>query len=152
MRLALRANYSDTSDSLSAQDGARLAEVNAGFAYRPHDSSRWAALGKYTYLYELASSGQVGGASDDQRSHVLSLDGIWQMSQRWEMAGKLASRPGDYRMGRGEGAWLDSRADFFKLGVGNNFTNVSDDLTHPRLDNKGWCITMTGYYQVIAGD
>jgi len=189
-RLALRANYADTSDSLNAQDGARLAEVNAGFAYRPHDSSRWAAFGKYTYLYDLASPGQVEGASDDQRSHVLSFEGIWQLAPRWEMAGKLASRRGDYRMGRGEGAWLDSRADFaatqlryhliakwdglaeyrvldvkdggrkqgwlvgvdrqvgrnFKLGVGYNFTDFSDDLTHLRLDNKGWFINMTGYY------
>ncbi len=189
-RLALRANYARTTDNLNALDGARLTELNAGFAFRPHDNTRWAAFGKYTLLYDLASPGQIGGATDDQRSQVLAFEGIWRFDPRWELAGKLAARRGEFRMGRGQGPWLDSRADFgaaqlryhliakwdglaeyrvmrvkdggrkqgwlvgvdrqvgqnFKLGVGYNFTDFSDDLTHLRYDNKGWFLNMTGYY------
>ena len=170
--------------------GAKLVEGNAGFAWRPHDNTRWAAFGRYTYLYDVASLGQEGGATYDQRSQVVSFEGIAQLDDRWELAGKLASRWGDYRTGRGAGQWLDSRADFaaiqaryhliaqweglaeyrwlkvrdggvrkggligldrqlgdnFRIGVGYNFTDFSDDLTDLEYDNKGWFLNLAGYY------
>jgi len=165
-------------------------ETNMGFAWRPHDNTRWAGFGKFTYLYDVASLGQEGGNLYDQRSQILSLEGIRQLGARWEVAGKLASRWGDYRTGRGEGAWLDSRADFaalqlryrlfgeweglaehrwlkvrdggvrkgwlvgvdrrvgenFKVGVGYNFTEFSDDMTELKYDQKGFFLNMAGYY------
>ncbi len=189
-RIAARANYADTQDDLNSAAGAKLAEANVGFAWRPHDSTRWAGFGKYTYLYDVATLGQEGGNTYDQRSQVLALEGIVQLGNRWELAGKLASRMGDYRVGRGTGAWLDSRTDFaaaqaryhliakweglaeyrwlkvrdggdrrgwlmgldrqigenFKVGVGYNFTDFSDDLTDLRHDNKGWFLNLAGYY------
>ncbi|MCI4567004.1 hypothetical protein [Lysobacter sp. CFH 32150] len=189
-RLAARVNYADTQDDIIASAGAKLAEANLGFAWRPHDNTRWAAFGKYTYLYDLATLGQEGGVQFDQKSQVLSLEAIYQLDDRWELAGKLASRWGDYRMGRGTGTWLDSRADFaaaqvryhliakweglaeyrwlgvrdggdrrgwlvgvdrqlgdnFKVGLGYNFTDFSDDLTDLEYDNKGWFLNLAGYY------
>jgi len=131
-RLAINANYANTTDDIDSTYGARLAEVNAGFAFRPHDSSRWAVFGRYTYLYNLASPGQVSGDAAtnidsqtanysldsntdenyDQRTKVASLEGIYRLDDRWEVAAKAASRWGDYRTGRATGPWLDSRADF----------------------------------------
>ncbi|MEO8999878.1 MAG: hypothetical protein ABI227_04380 [Rhodanobacter sp.] len=213
-RIALRANYANAKDNFVVADGARLADVNLGFAFRPHDDTRWALFGRYTYLYDLASPAQdVGnsqmalgtqgvanslgfayntGSNDnyDQRTQVVSFEGIYRLDNRWELAGKLAGRWGGWRTGRGIGPWLDSRADFaaaqvryhliakwdalaeyrwlgvrdggdkqgwlvgvdrevgenFKIGVGYNFTNFSDDMTHLRYDNKGWFLNMTGYY------
>jgi len=86
--------------------------VNLGFAWRPHDSTRWSAFGKYTYLYDLASMGQLGGAQYDQRSQILSFEGVHKYDQHWEFAAKLARREGEVRMGRGTGAWLDSASTF----------------------------------------
>ncbi|MDX3935700.1 TonB-dependent receptor [Stenotrophomonas sp.] len=189
-RFALRANYADTEDRIDRLADAKLVETNMGFAWRPHDNTRWAGFGKFTYLYDVASLGQEGGNLYDQRSQILSLEGIRQLSARWEVAGKLASRWGDYRTGRGEGAWLDSRADFaalqlryrlfaqweglaehrwlkvrdggvrkgwlvgvdrrvgenFKVGVGYNFTEFSDDMTELKYDQKGFFLNMAGYY------
>ena len=189
-RLAARFNYADTDDDLNPAAGAKLGEGNAGFAWRPHDNTRWAAFGRYTYLYDVASLGQEGGATYDQRSQVVSFEGISQLDDRWELTGKLASRWGDYRTGRGAGQWLDSRADFaaiqvryhliaqweglaeyrwlkvrdggvrkggligldrqlgdnFRVGVGYNFTDFSDDLTDLEYDNKGWFLNLAGYY------
>ncbi len=189
-RFALRANYADTEDRINPVADAKLVETNVGFAWRPHDNTRWAGFGKFTYLYDVASLGQEGGNLYDQRSQVLSLEGIRQIGERWEMAAKLASRWGDYRTGRGEGAWLDSRADFaalqlryrlfaeweglaehrwlkvrdggvrkgwllgvdrrvgenFKVGVGYNFTEFSDDMTELKYDQKGFFLNMAGYY------
>jgi len=189
-RFALRANYADTEDRIDRLADAKLVETNMGFAWRPHDNTRWAGFGKFTYLYDVASLGQEGGNLYDQRSQILSLEGIRQLGARWEVAGKLASRWGDYRTGRGEGAWLDSRADFaalqlryrlfgeweglaehrwlkvrdggvrkgwlvgvdrrvgenFKIGVGYNFTEFSDDMTELKYDQKGFFLNMAGYY------
>jgi len=189
-RFALRANYADTEDRIDRLADAKLVETNMGFAWRPHDNTRWAGFGKFTYLYDVASLGQEGGNLYDQRSQILSLEGIRQLGARWEAAGKLASRWGDYRTGRGEGAWLDSRADFaalqlryrlfaqweglaehrwlkvreggvrkgwlvgvdrrvgenFKVGVGYNFTEFSDDMTELKYDQKGFFLNMAGYY------
>lgn len=189
-RFALRANYADTQDRINPVANATLVETNMGFAWRPHDNTRWAGFGKFTYLYDVASLGQEGGNLYDQRSQVLSVEGIRQLGLRWDVAAKLAARWGDYRTGRGEGAWLDSRADFaaaqlryrlsgtweglaehrwlkvrdggvrkgwllgvdrrvgenFKIGVGYNFTEFSDNLTELEYDQKGFFLNMAGYY------
>lgn len=189
-RFALRANYADTDDRINPIADAKLVETNAGFAWRPHDNTRWAGFGKITYLYDVATLGQEGGNLYDQRSQVVSLEGIRQLGTRWEVAAKAAARWGDYRTGRGEGAWLDSRADFaalqlryrlfekweglaehrwlkvrdggvrkgwllgvdrrvgenFKVGVGYNFTEFSDDMTELKYDQKGFFLNMAGYY------
>ncbi len=145
--LALRANYADTQDKLNPTANARLAEVNTGFAWRPHDSTRWAAFGKYTYLYDRASLGQLDANQYDQRSQVLSLEGIVQLDDRWQMAGKLASRWGDYRMGRGVGPWLDSRADFVSIQFRYHLIARWDGLAEYRALKvreggilKGWLV------------
>ncbi|MBD9478965.1 hypothetical protein [Pseudoxanthomonas sp. PXM02] len=146
-RVALRANYADTQDDLNPAAGAKLAEASLGFAWRPHDSTRWAAFGKYTYLYDRVSAGQVDADQYDQRSHVLSLEGTWQMADRWQMAGKLAGRWGEYRLGRGEGAWLDSRTDFAALQMRYHLIRRWDALAEHRWlrvrdggDRSGWLI------------
>jgi lipopolysaccharide assembly outer membrane protein LptD (OstA) len=191
-RLAARVNYSQTDDDLLADAGAEFAEANVGFAWRPAASTRWAVLGKYTYLYDVSSLAQVGDnvAFYDQRSHVLAFDGIFKPSQRWEYAAKVALRNGSVRFGRLAGEWTDSSATFaaaqlrygfanrwhalgefraldvqngglrqgllagidrdlgghFRLGVGYNFTDFSDDLTQFDYDYRGWFLNVVGWY------
>ncbi|GAB2504290.1 hypothetical protein [Lysobacter humi (ex Lee et al. 2017)] len=189
-RIAARANYADTDDALNPLAGAKLAEGNVGFAWRPHDSTRQALFGKVTYLYDVATLGQDGGATYDQRSQIAALEGVFQVADRWSVAPKLAARWGDYRLGRGTGGWVDSRADFaalqvryhlpgawdalaearwlgvrdggdrrgalvgvdrqlggnFKIGVGYNFTDFSDDLTDLEYDHRGFFLNLAGFY------
>ncbi|QWP79253.1 hypothetical protein J5226_01090 [Lysobacter sp. K5869] len=113
-RIAGRLNYSQTRDQLNAQAGAKFVEGNAGFAWRPFDTTRWAILGKYTYLYDVSSLGQVGPdiATYDQRTQVLAFEGVYNPNHRWEFAGKLARRVGEVRFGRQEGKWEDSTTTF----------------------------------------
>lgn len=189
-RIAARFNYADTSDKLKPQEGAKFIEGNFGFAYRPWNSERWGLFGRYTYLYDLASIGQLGGAEYDQRSQILSFEGVYKHDQQWEFAGKLARREGEMRMGRGTGVWLDSATTFaaaqaryelrsqwhalgefrylgvkngggksgflagldrdlnknFRIGVGYNFTDFSDDLTKFDYRHKGFYLNLTGRY------
>jgi hypothetical protein len=189
-RIAARLNYSDTDDRLNPQAGARFIESNLGFAYRPWDSTRWGLFGRYTYLYDLATLAQDGGAQVDQRSHVLSFEGVYKPRRRWEYAAKLARREGEVRLGRGEGQWFDSATTFaalqaryelrsrwhalaeyrwlavedggtkrgflvgldrdvgrnFRMGVGYNFTDFSDDLTDFDYEQRGWFVNFVGQY------
>ncbi len=113
-RIAARFNYSKTTDDLLTTAGARFIESNVGFAWRPFDSTRWALLGKYTYLYDVSSLPQIGNnvAFYDQRSQVLSLEGVYTPNTHWEFAGKLMRREGEVRFGRLAGQWADSGATF----------------------------------------
>jgi hypothetical protein len=113
-RIAARFNYSKTTDDLLTTAGAKFIEGNFGFAWRPFDSGKWALLGKYTYLYDVSSLPQTGNnvAFYDQRSQVLSLEGIYKPDTHWEFAGKLLRREGEVRFGRLSGQWADSSATF----------------------------------------
>lgn len=193
LRVAGRFNLSRTRDERNAMAGARFAEGNVGFAYRPWDNTRWMLLGKYTYLYDVSSLGQDGWnmAYYDQRSHVAAIEGVWHPGTRWEFAGKLARREGEVRMGRLEGEWADSAATFaavqarwgigdtdwnalgeyrwlkvkhggtrsgalvaldrdinqhFRIGVGYNFTDFSDNLTDFDYRHRGWFLNVSGRY------
>jgi hypothetical protein len=191
-RLAGRFNHSDTKDNLNAQDGAKFTEANIGFAYRPYESAKWAFFGKYTYLYDLASLGQdiVNQSAYDQRSQVLSFEGVYKHDDKWEFALKYATRVGEARHGRGEGEWFDSKTSFyagqvrydilykwhglfeyrilkvkgggikqgymigadkditenFRIGIGYNFTDFTDDLTKIDCIYRGWFINVAGIY------
>jgi hypothetical protein len=192
LSFAGRVNYSNTKDYLSSQDGARFTELNVGFAYRPYNSTKWAFFGKYTYLYDLSTLGQevLNGTSYDQKSQVLSFEGIYKLSDKLEFALKYATRQGEARYGRGKGNWFDSQTSFyagqarydvlykwhalaeyrvldvkeggvksgyllgidrditknFRVGLGYNFTNFSDDLTKLDYKYKGWFVNFLGTY------
>lgn len=111
-RLAARVNYGDTKDTLDPLANARFVESNLGFAYRPAQNDRWNVLGKFTYLYDVNSLGQDGLSDYDQRSQILSLEGIYRATDKWEFAGKIARRDGDARISRNVGPWFDSTANF----------------------------------------
>ena len=132
----------------------------------------------------------MGGANYDQKSQILSLEGVYKHDQHWEFAAKVAQRQGEVRFGRGTGAWADSATTFaagqiryelrtqwhglaeyrwldvkdggtrsgflvgldrdinqnFRLGVGYNFTDFSDDLTNFDYDHRGWFLNLVGTY------
>ena len=113
-RVAARFNYAKTEDDLQANAGAKFIEGNAGFAWRPFDSGKWTLFGRYTYLYDVSALPQNGDnvAFYDQRSQVLSLEGVYKPNQHWEYAGKLMRREGEVRFGRLAGQWADSSATF----------------------------------------
>ncbi len=213
-RVLGKVNYSQTEqDTSRLNDGrlffgqvgdARFAEASLGLAYRPTDNDRFNWLAKVTYLYDLSSYGQADfdptsdGVANfaqsfrtDQKSTVGALEGIWRLSRRFDLTGKLARRQGEVRLDRSQGAWIDSTANFaavrlsyevlrawdalveyrwletpdassrrtgflvgidreikrnFKLGVGYNFTDFSDDLTNLDYEFKGIYINAVGKY------
>lgn len=189
-RLAARINYADTEDQIDPAQNAKFVEGNLGFAYRPIDNTRWALLGKYTYLYDLRTLAQVTTGAD-QKSDIYSFEGIYSFNPKWKVAAKLAHRRGQVREGRGTGAWFSSTAnlyavqtryhlisewdalveyrwleleesqderegwlagadyhisDNFKVGLGYNFTEFSDNLANLDFNYEGWFINFVGKY------
>ena len=149
-------------------------------------------FGRYTYLYDVSALQQEGVnvANYDQRSQILSVEGVYNPDHRWEFAGKLARREGEVRMGRLQGEWADAATTFaagqvryelagqwhalgearwldvtdggnrsgflvgvdrdigrnFRVGVGYNFTDFSDDLTDFDYDHRGFFLNFVGKY------
>jgi len=127
--------------------------------------------------------------------HVFSLEGIYELTRKWEIGGKVAARLGETRITRGEGPWFESGATLaavraryhmihnwdalieyhilsseagddsrdgallalyrhvgsnFKIGIGYNFTDFTNDLTQTTgaddFDANGFFIDLTGKY------
>jgi uncharacterized repeat protein (TIGR01451 family) len=214
-RLLGKINYSKTSQDVSllndgrllfgqAASDAQFAEASLGLAYRPTDNDRFNWLAKVTYLYDLTSYGQASsdptGAGvtsfaqsghTDQKSTVYSWEGVYRLTHRFDLGGKVARRSGEVRLDRASGDWVGSAANFaavrvsweiiskwdamgeyrwldvpdaqsrrmgflvgvnrelsryFKLGVGYNFTDFSDDLTQLDYRFRGIFVNAVGKY------
>lgn len=193
LTLAGRLNYAKTTNYDDSDQGAEFIESNLGFAWRPTDSTRWSAIGKYTYLYDLPAPDQVDSdytTTYAQKSQVLALEATYRIDQYWELGSKVATRWGEAKENRNSGDWFDSQANFgalqgryhiyedwtglveyraidakdgglrqgwltgvdrnvsenFRVGVGYNFTDFSDDLTNVGYTYQGWFLNMVGYY------
>lgn len=114
LRVGARINLSKTTDKLNSQFSAQFRESNLGFAYRPHDNTRWALLGKYTHLYDVSTGEQLDSVAwYDQKSDIVSVEGTFDISSKWTLAAKLAQRFGEARENRGQGDWFDSQTTFY---------------------------------------
>ena len=109
---SLDLSFSDAanSDFLDAD----FTEFVSGFAYRPVDNDKLNLLFKYSFLYDLASAGQLTDANSlpdfAQRSHVLSIDSVYDTKPWVSIGGKAAWRSSALRNSRVGGSWFDSQA------------------------------------------
>ncbi|HYD62084.1 MAG TPA: OmpA family protein [Noviherbaspirillum sp.] len=119
-RLLGKLNLSRSVSSQGAFYDGDFTEVVMGAAYRPVDNDRWNALFKYTYFYNLPSSGQIdngfGSPLDyTQKSHVLNADFIYDVRPWVSVGMKYGVRLGDLRPSKTAGDWFSSRADLVVL-------------------------------------
>ncbi|MGI6240455.1 MAG: OmpA family protein [Candidatus Omnitrophota bacterium] len=109
-------SFSDSSQGRFFQGD--FMEFMLGGAYRPVRFDRFNGLAKYTYFQNLPSPGQVtasGTLGDyEQRSHIASIDGIYDLTKRISLGAKYGLRVGEVRAGRTGGAWFSSAA---QLGI-----------------------------------
>jgi hypothetical protein len=125
-------NLSWTDNRDTGSDDARFAEIDAGFAYRPVSNDRLNMLGKYTYLYDLDSAGQEDAATDE-RSHVLSVEGMYDLNKRWSVGPKLAWKRGEMRQNRDEGKWFRTRKQLAILRGRYHINRRWDGLAEYRI-------------------
>lgn len=110
-----RLNFSTSETSGGAFQDGDYVEVVTGYAWRPVKNDRWNALLRYSYLYNLPTTGQLvsGYSASDyaQRSHILAADAIHDLKPWLSIGGKIGYRKGEMKDNTVAGAaWQDSTA------------------------------------------
>ena len=182
------------SDESAVLDGDYV-EGSIGLAYRPVDNDRFNGLARYTFLYDLPGPEQENAAGETlgpkQRSHVISLDGTYDINEIVSVGAKYGFRYGEISESRTGDDFTKSTAHLgvvrldlhvvknwdavlegrvlhlpeaestrygafaavyrhfgenFKLGIGYNFADFSDDLTDLTYDDQGIFINAIGKF------
>ncbi|HEY0635084.1 MAG TPA: OmpA family protein [Gammaproteobacteria bacterium] len=114
-----KVNYSNSKSSLGEFYDGKYTEAVAGYGYRPVANDRLNMLMKYTYFYNLPSAGQVTIANTAaeyiQKSHIVSVDSLYDLTPRWSVGGKYAYRHGQVSMDRVNPEFFASRASLYIL-------------------------------------
>lgn len=116
-RLIGKLNHSESKSSMGDFYDGGYTELVAGYGYRPVENDRLNALLKYTYFYNLPSAGQVTIANTAaefiQKSHIVSVDTLYDLTSRWSIGGKYAYRLGQVSQDRNNPEFFDSRASLY---------------------------------------
>lgn len=143
-RTELQNNSSQSADS--NKQVAQLMDGNVGFAWSPI-AERWNMLAKYAYLHDLAPISQVSsnGSEFDQKSHILSIEGVYELNKNWELGAKLAKRQTSIRLERGQGDWFTNDASYaaaqIRYKMSGRFTGnkITQALNSDAL-KSGWAL------------
>ena len=130
----LDAVVSDASDS--TLDG-NYVESSLGFAYRPAKNDRFNALFKYTFLYDLPGIDQVtvNGTTvgPSQISHIMSVDGTYDLTEIVSIGGKYGFRIGETRPRDGSSNWETGSAHLGILRADLHIVKNWDALIEGRV-------------------
>ncbi|MCG6973839.1 MAG: hypothetical protein LJE66_11900 [Desulfobacterales bacterium] len=136
-RLIGKFNYATSESSMGDAYDGDYTEAVLGYAYRPVQDDRLNALAKYTYFYNVPATDQVNGAgtvSDYvQRSHIASVDAMYDLTPQWTVGGKYAFRYGQMAVDRENPEFFDSRAHLFVLRLDWHFLFRWDALLEGRM-------------------
>ena len=127
--------------------GGNYTEAVIGYGYRPVSNDRLNTLFKYTYFYNVPTTNQVTdtvtntaantvtntAADFIQKSHIISLDLMYDLTRRWSIGGKYAYRLGQVSMDRETPEFFDSRASLYILRADWHFVHEWDALIEGRL-------------------
>lgn len=146
-RLLGKLNYADSKSSLGGFYDGKYTEAVLGYGYRPVMNDRLNTLFKYTYFYNLPTLGQVTdtvtntaagtvtntAADFIQKSHILSLDVMYDLTKQWSVGGKYAYRLGEISEDRVTQKFFDSRAELIVLRVDWQFVHQWDAMVEGRV-------------------
>lgn len=136
-RLIGKLNHSESKSSLGEFYDGSYTELVAGYGYRPVDNDRLNALLKYTYFYNLPSAGQVTIANTAaefiQKSHIVSVDTLYDLTPRWTVGGKYAYRLGQVSQDRANPEFFDSRASLYIVRADWHVVRHWDAMIEGRL-------------------
>ena len=136
-RLIGKLNYSTSESSMGDFYDGDFTEAVLGYAYRPVAHDALNTLIKYTYLYNLPSVDQTTisntAAEYIQKSHIISFDTVYDLTQRWSLGGKYAYRLGQVSHSRDDPEFFSSNASLYVLRADWHFIHRWDALIEARL-------------------
>jgi len=110
-------------------------------------TANWSVGGKYAYRLGQVSLDREDPDFFDNNAHLYILRADWRFLKNWEASieGRMLDMP-DLDERRSGALFTVYRylGDHFKVGVGYNMTDFSDDLTDLGYDHRGVFINMVG--------
>ncbi|WP_319409577.1 OmpA family protein [uncultured Desulfosarcina sp.] len=127
-------NYSESESSLGESYSGDYTEAVVGCAYRPVNHDRLNALLKYTYFYNLPAADQASGTASEviQRSHIFSMDMMYDLTRRLTVGGKFAYRLSQVAQDRENPEYFDSNARLYVLRADYHILERWDALIEAR--------------------
>ena len=108
-----------------------------GYAYRPVRNDRLSGLAKYTYFYNVPTTGQVTlqdtAAEFIQKSHIGALDLTYDLTSAWSIGGKYAYRLGQVSLDREQPTFFDNAAQLVVLRADWRFRKGWESLVEGRM-------------------
>jgi hypothetical protein len=136
-RLIGKFDYSHSSSSQGDFYEGSYTEAVIGYAYRPVNNDRLNVLAKYTFFYNVPAADQVSASGTTagflQRSHIFSIDAMYDLTPQWTVGGKYAYRLGQVSMDRVNPEYFDSSAHLGVARVDWHFIHKWDALVEGRL-------------------
>ncbi len=138
-RLIGKFNHSNSKSTLGEFYDGNFTEAVLGYAYRPVENDSLNALFKYTYFYNLPAVDQMTVANTAaeyiQKSHIVSADATYDLTQEWSLGGKFAYRRGQLSMDRTNPVFYNSRAQLAIVRADWHFIHRWDALIEGRMLN-----------------
>ena len=136
-RLFGKLNYADSQSSSGAFFDGGYTEAVLGYALRPVSNDRLNAVAKYTYFYNLPTTGQVGGqnvASEFvQKSHIAAVDVTYDVTTKLTLGAKYAYRLGQISLDRENPEFFDNNANLYIIRGDYRFRENWEVLVEGRL-------------------
>ncbi len=114
-----RLNHSFSESSLGQFYDGGYTEGVLGVAYRPVKHDRLNALAKYTYFYNVPATDQFAlrdtQAQFTQKSHIASVDVMYDLTPTLSIGGKYAYRLGQVSLDREDPEFFDNNAHLYIL-------------------------------------
>ncbi|MGD8572303.1 MAG: flagellar motor protein MotB, partial [Gammaproteobacteria bacterium] len=136
-RVVAKLNHSQSESSLGDFYDGDFTEAVVGYAFRPVNNDALNMLFKYTYFYNLPTADQVSVTNTTsqyiQKSHVLSVDFMYDISRSWSLGGKYAHRFGELSLDRENPQFFDNEASLYIVRADWHFTHRWDALVEGRL-------------------
>ncbi|MDD2580921.1 MAG: OmpA family protein [Desulfuromonadaceae bacterium] len=138
-RLIGKFDYSQSTSSQGQFFDGSFIEAVMGYAYRPVNNDRLNVLLKYTFFYNVPTADQTIGTSTTatagvlQRSHIASVDVMYDLTSQWTLGGKYAYRLGQVSMDRVNPEYFDSRAHLYVVRADWHFIHHWDGLVEGRI-------------------
>ena len=130
-------NHSESESSQGDFYDGGFTEAVVGYAYRPIHHDRLNALVKYTYFYDVPTTGQVSvqgvAAEFIQKSHIAAIDVTYDITANLTIGGKVAYRLGQVSLDRNDPVFFDNNASLYVLRGDYRFLKNWEALVEARL-------------------
>jgi hypothetical protein len=136
-RVIAKLNHSQSQSSLGDFYSGDFTEAVVGYAFRPVNDDALNMLFKYTYFYNMPTTDQLNVNNKTsqyiQKSHILSVDAMYDITRSWSLGGKYAHRFGQLSLDRQDPQFFDSEASLYIVRADWHFTHHWDALLEGRL-------------------